>query len=71
MSELEPFEYVRAIVEIDELRWEYKVETSPVQGSMSHDEDVSDYTDDDIIDLTMGMIGVPEEQKDLVEVQYG
>ena len=71
MSESGPFEYVRAIIIGDELRWEYKINTSPVQGSMSHDDDISDYTDMDIIELTMSMVGVPEEQKDLIEIQYG
>lgn len=62
------YEYVRAIVDCGELRWEYKVEDASVPGRMTHDEDVTDYSDDDIRDITRMMLDCPDSQE--IEVLY-
>ena len=56
----ENYKYVRAIADCGDLRWEYQLADSDVLGRMSHDEDVSDWSDDDIIHVTRAMLDVPE-----------
>ena len=65
---MERYEYVNAIICCGELRWKYKVEGCDVSGSMPHDEDVSDWTDEEIIDLTCNMLDVSDDQRGLIEV---
>ena len=69
-KEKEVFEWIRAIVDCGSLRWQYKVNTSDVVGGDAHDEDISDWTDDDIKDMTCSMLGVKDDQRDLIEIQY-
>lgn len=64
------YEYIKAIVDCGELRWEYKVKGGLCPGSMHHEEDVSEYTEEQIIDLTCEVLTVEDNQRDLVEVQY-
>ncbi len=47
----ESYEYIKAIVDCGELRWEYCLKGSHQVSRMSHDEDVSDYSDEEIIRL--------------------
>ncbi len=63
-EEKEHYEYVRARICCGELSWEYQIKTPGApQGRMSHDEDVSDYTDDDIKQLTRDMLDCPDDQE--------
>lgn len=48
----ERYDYIRAIVDCGNLCWEYKLKGNSVAGKMSHDEDVSDWSEDDIRKLT-------------------
>jgi hypothetical protein len=66
----ERFEYVRAIVDCGTLRWEYKLIDSFHTGRMEHDEDVTEWTEQDIIDLTCRMLYVPDDNRDVVRVEY-
>jgi hypothetical protein len=37
---------------------------------MEHDEDVTEWTEQDIIDLTCRMLYVPDDNRDVVRVEY-
>ncbi len=69
-EENESYEYVRAIADCGELRWEYKISGNDSQGSMSHDEPVDDYSEDDIRDLTVSMLDIPDDKKEEIEIIY-
>lgn len=61
------YEYVRAIVDCGSLRWEYKLKGTASSGSMSHDEDVSEFSASDIKKLTRDMLGLgPNEHVDVL-----
>ncbi len=63
------YKFVRAVVEDGELHWEYQIdELGAPQGSMGHDEDVSDYSEEEIVEITKQMLDLPSDQT--VEVQY-
>lgn len=64
----EQYEYVKATVTDGSLVWEYQVEGFPSPGSMSHDEDVSEWSDEDIIDITAMILDVEDEQRDIIEL---
>ena len=66
----EQHEFIRAHVDCGDLRWESKLVGNPRVARMQHDEDVSDYTDQDIRDLTVQMLDVSDEQVGLIEVIY-
>lgn len=67
----EKYEYIRAFVQVDgELHWEYKVEGNYAQGCLKHDEDVSSWTEEEIIDCTAVVLFVDEEQYNIIEVIY-
>lgn len=61
----ERYEWVKAIVCGDELRWEYKLEGSDMIGGQSHDEDVSDWTEEEIKKLTC--MSLELEERDLAD----
>jgi hypothetical protein len=67
-TEQESYEFIRAHADCGELRWEYKLESSDVVGRMKHDEDIEDWSDDDIKQVTEMMLGIPEDQVDKIEV---
>ena len=70
MIENERFEYVTAIRDAEgNLRWESKLEESQAVSQMKHDDDVSNYSDEDVIDLTMGMLGVSEDQRSIIKIE--
>lgn len=64
------YEYIRAIVDCGELRWEYKLKAFDVSGSMSHDEDVSEWSDEDIKTVTRMMLDVNDDDPVEIEVQW-
>ena len=67
----ERYEYVRAIVGTDgELRWESKLVGNWRVACMDHDEDISDYTEDEIRDVTAAMFDVPADERDIIDVIY-
>jgi hypothetical protein len=39
------YEYIRATIEDGQLRWRYRLNNANVEGSDTHDEDVSSWTD--------------------------
>lgn len=68
-EEKEVYEFVRANIAAGELVWDYKINTSETHGSEGYDdEDVSDWTDEEIKDLTCSMLSVDAEQRDIIEV---
>lgn len=66
----ERYKFITATVDCGTLIWTYKVESSHTYGRMGHDEDVSEWSDDDIIKLTMDMLSVDESQRSLIEVNH-
>jgi len=68
-STMERYEYIQAHVGWDELRWTYRL-VGGVPSSMSYDEDVSKYTEEEIRALTAAMLEVPDDQTELIEVVY-
>ena len=64
----ERYEYVKATVCCGELTWKYKITGSDVLGSMGHDEDVSEWSDREIINLTAAMLDVPKDNREVIEV---
>lgn len=65
----ERYNWVKVIVDCGSLRWEYQLEGSCVIGRMSHDENVSDWTAEDIIDLTKNILNIKKGEVPL-EVEY-
>lgn len=63
------YEYIRAEVDCGELVWKYKLNGGRDQ-SLAHDEDVSDYSQDDIKRLTRQMIDVDDDDPVQIEVVY-
>ena len=67
---VERYEYIRAIVDGADLRWEYKLASVAVAGHMDHDEDVSDWSKSDIENLTVSMLDVTSDDRSKIEVLY-
>lgn len=64
------YEYVRAIRDAEgNLRWEYKLHGN-ISARMSHDDDVSEYSEQDIVRLTASMLSVEEHEIGVIEVSY-
>lgn len=63
------YAYITAQIDCGTLTWKYQVEGMK-HSSMRHDEDVSEWSDSDIKDVTMSMLGVDEDQRSLIEIQY-
>ena len=61
--------FITAIVDCGSLHWEYQVEGLK-EARVNHDEDVEDWSDDDIKDLTIRMLDVPADQQHLISVEY-
>lgn len=66
----ERYEYVKAIIDCDELSWEYRIVGSPVTGKMEHDELVEGWSKREIIDLTRSMLDIPDDQRDVIHIEY-
>lgn len=66
----ERYEYIRAIVDGADLRWEYKLAEAAVSGHMDHDEDVSDWSKSDIEKLTVSMLDVTPDDRSTIEIRY-
>lgn len=66
----ERYEYIRAIVDGEELRWEYKLVDAAVAGHQDHDEDVSGWSKSDIENLTVSMLDVTADDRSKIEVRY-
>jgi hypothetical protein len=64
------YEFITATRSADgDLSWSYRAKGSDRPGSQAHDEDVSEWSDEDIIELTMTTLGVPEHQRDLIKIE--
>lgn len=62
-------EYCRARVDFEgNLTLKYRWSKLKVEGSMAHDENVLDWSDDDIVDLVADLVGIPDEEVEKVEV---
>jgi hypothetical protein len=64
----EKYKYVKATVSDGELSLEYRLEGALVTGRDGHDEDVSGWTDREIVNLACGMLGIEDADRDVVEV---
>ena len=64
------FEWIKAKVflELGELTIRYKLVGMDEIGGNYHDGNVTDYTDDQIKDLVMKILGVGRLQRDLIQV---
>lgn len=61
------YAFIRAYVDCGELRWEYRIVGNRTVGRQSHDEDVSEMTEADIVALTRNMLCVePYEKVDVI-----
>lgn len=68
---MDEYEWIKArVLEGRELIWTYKLTDTSVWGSDSFDEEVSEYTEDEIRELTMDYLDVPKHQKHLIDVEY-
>lgn len=65
----ERYEWIKAIRSSEELRWEYRLEGAARDGRQDHDEDVSDYTDKQIIELTASMLDVRDDNRDVIQIE--
>ena len=66
----ERYEYVKAIVECGELRLEYRLVGSSVVGRDRHDDDVSEWSDTEIIDVVCSLLSVDDDNRDVVTVEW-
>lgn len=64
------YEHITAVVDCGSLHWEYKLVGALTPGRMDHDEDVEEWDNEQIIDVTMTTLTVPEDQRALVSVEY-
>ncbi len=63
------YEWIKATIECGELIVTYQIEGESKPRSSPHDDEIaSDYTDDEIRDLTVVMLDVPDGQRDMIEV---
>lgn len=60
--------FCKAFVDDGSLHWEYRVGNNHAVGRQGHDEDVSGWTESDIIKLSRQMLGLNEDAS--VEVIY-
>lgn len=70
MAKTERYEYIRAIVDGADLRWEYKLKGELVPASIRHDEDVSEFSQRDIEKLTASFLCVEPDDQKLIKVLY-
>jgi len=69
MDDEDHYEYITAeIVEGSQLNWTYKVVGLDTEGSMSHDEDVTGWSDHDIRELTRAMLNVDDDDPVKIEI---
>ena len=61
----ERYEWIKAIVSCGELRLEYRLEGSLATGHWAHDEDVSEWTDDEIRRVAAGLISAEDQEKEI------
>ena len=66
----ERYEYVKAIVEDGELRWEWRLVGSSVRGRLAHDENVTGWSDRDIMTVTCLMLDVSDDEREVVTIEY-
>jgi len=62
----------RCVIHVDQdgqLTVSYKWSHLKVSGSLSHDEDVSTWDDDEIIDLVVDLIGADDEDRSVIELE--
>ena len=70
INETEKYEYIRALIDGEDLTMEHKTEGNPVKGRTDHDEDVSDWSEEDVRDLIVALLGVSEEQRGIIDIQW-
>ena len=68
---MEEYDYIRAIVDDGELRMEYQVKGLEVAGSDCHEENVTGWSDDDIIECVAMTLGLGDADRKMIEVQHG
>lgn len=64
------YEFITAIVDCDSLTWTYRLKGARVDGGLAHDEDVSDFSKDDIVALTKQILSVTEDDPVRITVEY-
>lgn len=64
------YQYIKAFVDRDTLRWEYRLKGGRVVGKESFDDDVSTWTKEDIIKMTKSYLSVDASDPVEVEVVY-
>ena len=69
-DETEKYDYIRALIDGEDLTIEHKIEGNPVKGRTDHDEDVSDWIEDDVRDLIVTLLGVSDEQRGIIDIQW-
>jgi hypothetical protein len=69
-GEGEEYEWISAIADCGDLRWEYKVKGNQMPGRQDHDEEIQGWTNEDIIECTMRVLAVPEHQRSLIQVDF-
>lgn len=65
----EEYEFITAVVDCGTLYWEYQVKGRKAC-RLNHDEDVGDWSDADIIRVTIHTLDVPSHQHSLIRVEY-
>lgn len=68
-SAFEHYDFIRATVDCDgDMRMEYRLKNLTVVGNQSHDEDVSQWTDEEIRRCVRSLLSVDENDPVVVEV---
>lgn len=68
-EEKEEYEYIKAIIDCGELSFNYKLKGCP-PNSMIHDEDVTDWSEDDIKSVTQTSLTLSDDELDRIEIEY-
>ncbi len=66
----ERYEFIRAIVSEGNLSCEYRLVGNSVTGRQSHDEDVSNWTEEEIRQLVCEMLDVADDERSVIEIRY-
>ena len=66
---MQQYKTILATVTEGQLTWTYKLEGCQTS-SMTYEEDVSDWTDNEIIGLTCNMLSVSKDQRSSIEVVW-
>lgn len=62
--------WCKVVIEEGQARATYRWSDTIVNGRHDHDEDVSSWTDDEVVNLIADMIGADERDREKIEIEW-